>query len=153
MAGGLYVAGVVTNYEKLPPPQASESVEASCDLVQSESCFRFGDTVYYTTSRTLSFTPFAVLAGLAYLILLQGLTGATVGKFLTGLRVVDRDGRPPGFPRAFVRTVFLVVDAFPWAVPIFGWAVALGNARHRRVGDFAAGTMVVRRRALTYGRR
>ena len=41
--------------------------------------------------------------GLAYAACFTGVTGQTLGKMLTGLRVVNASGRPPGFPRAFFR--------------------------------------------------
>jgi len=41
--------------------------------------------------------------GLAYAACFTGVTGQTLGKMLTGLRVVSVSGRPPGFPRAFFR--------------------------------------------------
>ncbi len=41
--------------------------------------------------------------GLVYAGYFTGTTGQTLGKMATGLRVVDRAGRPPGFLRAFAR--------------------------------------------------
>ena len=41
--------------------------------------------------------------------LLTAFTGFTIGKRLTGLRVVRLDGRPVGLPRAFVRTLLLML--------------------------------------------
>jgi len=163
---------VVDSYEKQPPTlpvdselvdtsavspesvRADETVPTSCDvIVDSVSCYRFDDAIYVSKSATPPFAPFAIVAALVLFVLLQGLTGATVGKFLVGLRVVDRDGRPPGLVRAAVRTGLLVLDACPWVVPLLGWAVAATHPKHRRLGDLAAGTMVVRRRALPSIRR
>jgi uncharacterized RDD family membrane protein YckC len=141
-------------YDPATVPNGDGTVSAanSCDAVSSsfESCHKIGNTVYVWASGSLAFAPFAVLAGLLVLVVLQGLTGATVGKVLAGIRVVGPDGNPPGVLRALLRTVFLVVDAFPYVIPLLGWLVALGNSRHRRFGDYAAGTMVARRRALAY---
>lgn len=77
-------------------------------------------------------------------VLLQGLTGATPGKFLVGLRVVRSDGHNAGVLRCLVRTVLLVVDAACCA--IVGLLTAFRSRAHRRVGDMVAGTMVVGRK-------
>ena len=46
---------------------------------------------------------YLALLGLVYSGYFTGTIGQTLGKMVTGLRVVDRAGRPPGFLRAFVR--------------------------------------------------
>jgi len=46
---------------------------------------------------------YLALLGLVYSGYFTGTIGQTLGKMVTGLRVVDRTGHPPGFPRAFVR--------------------------------------------------
>jgi uncharacterized RDD family membrane protein YckC len=154
MGNALFVAAVVSTYKQVPDIQGSESVAATCDdFGDVQGCRTFGNTIYVSERLSLEVAPFAVVAGAVLLVVLQGLTGATVGKFLVGLRVVDRNGRPPGIARALVRAALLLVDTAPWAVPLLGWAVAVTHPRHRRLGDLAAGTMVVRRRALAYVRR
>jgi uncharacterized RDD family membrane protein YckC len=88
--------------------------------------------------------------GLLYVVLnpivLQGTTGATLGKFLTGARVVKDDGSyPPGMGRAFIRTVLLIVDGINLILPLGLW-VAMFSRGHRRIGDMAANTYVVKAR-------
>jgi uncharacterized RDD family membrane protein YckC len=78
-------------------------------------------------------------------VLLQGATGATVGKFITGVRTVRPDGRPPGVGRALVRTLMLVVDSLSLILPLGLW-IALFSQGHRRLGDMVAGTYVVKAR-------
>lgn len=77
-------------------------------------------------------------------VLLQGLTGATPGKHLVGLRVVRSDGHNAGLLRCLVRTVLLVVDSACCA--IVGLLTAFRSRGHRRVGDMVAGTIVISRR-------
>lgn len=88
-------------------------------------------------------------AGLAWVllnsVLLQGATGATVGKFVTGARVVRPDGRPCGAWKALGRTLMLVIDTISLILPIGLW-VAMFSRGHRRLGDMAAGTYVVKAR-------
>ncbi|MGH9186911.1 MAG: RDD family protein [Acidimicrobiales bacterium] len=74
------------------------------------------------------------------LALLQGLTGRTPGKALFGLATVTEDGQPPGVGKALLRWVLLLVDGF-FIVP--GLLTAALSKGHRRIGDIAAGTLVV----------
>jgi len=88
-------------------------------------------------------------AGLAWVlvnsVLLQGATGATVGKFITGARVVRPDGRPPGAWKALGRTLMLVIDTISLILPLGLW-VAMFSRGHQRLGDMTAGTYVVKAR-------
>lgn len=72
-----------------------------------------------------------------YYIPQEALWGVTVGKQLTGTRVVDEHGRPPGWRKAIKRTVgrFIPFDAL---------AVLL-TARRRGFHDAWPNTYVVRR--------
>jgi len=82
--------------------------------------------------------------GFLLLVVLQGLTGWTIGKLLTGIRVVRDDGRPPGIGKALVRWLLWVVDGQPCGVPLVGFITGLTTTGHRRVGDMVAKTFVVR---------
>jgi uncharacterized RDD family membrane protein YckC len=118
-----------------------------CDLYRSVHgsgalCFQSGSTAYYSTSGfrgtgfLLSLIYWFALAGV-----LQGVTGATLGKHMLGLRVVDANGNIAGVGKALLRTfigVFEIGFCFPIAL-----ITALVTHPHRRVGDFAAGTFVV----------
>ena len=80
------------------------------------------------------------------LVLLQGFTGWTPGKLITGIRVVQEDGRPPGFVKALLRWLLWIVDGFPYFIPgLVGFITGLTTPGHRRVGDMAAKTFVVRK--------
>jgi uncharacterized RDD family membrane protein YckC len=81
-----------------------------------------------------------LLAPLNYFIL-QGTTGASVGKHLFGLRVVRDEGQIAGFGRNAGRTLMLFVDA--WFCALVGLITALVTHPHRRVGDMVAGTYVI----------
>ncbi len=83
-----------------------------------------------------------VLAFGFYLLLFEGLVGATPGKFLLGLRVNRVAGGPPSFAQALVRNLLRIVDAF--AVYLLGLIVALISKKRQRVGDLAAQTIVVK---------
>jgi uncharacterized RDD family membrane protein YckC len=73
--------------------------------------------------------------------------GQTPGKRLMKIRVVSVDGQPINGVQATLRNFLLVVDSLPTFefVPFFqvGLFAALMNDRFQRLGDLAAGTMVV----------
>ena len=50
--------------------------------------------------------------------------------------------------KALVRWVLWIVDGFPYFLPLVGFIVGLTTVGHRRVGDMAAKTFVVRRAAM-----
>jgi len=81
--------------------------------------------------------------------------GQTPGKRLMGIRVVSVEGQPITPFQAILRNILRVVDALPvWIVylgpiPVTLWLYQVGllaallNNRFQRLGDLAAGTMVV----------
>lgn len=85
-----------------------------------------------------------VLHLLAY-ALIQGLTGASLGKLIVGLRVVTADGQVAGVGRSFVRTISWLLDALTCGLPVIGGVMIVSNRGHRRLGDMFAGTYVVRK--------
>lgn len=84
--------------------------------------------------------------GILYWMVLPGLKGWTVGKLITGIRVVKDDGTcPAGVGKNVVRQLLWIADYFPYFIPyLTGFIVALTNDRNKRVGDIVAGTLVVR---------
>lgn len=84
------------------------------------------------------------LTGLfAYFFLQEWLhRGQTLGKASTGLRVVMADGTPPTLAAAAYRNLLRIVDFLPVAY-VLGTATTLFNPRGQRLGDIAAGTVVV----------
>lgn len=102
------------------------------------------DRVYFSDGVPGSGTALYWGASFGLLVLLQGFTGWTIGKLVAGIRTVREDGRPPGFVKALVRWLLWVVDGFPYFLPLVGFIVGLTTVGHRRVGDMAAKTFVVR---------
>src|SRR5262245_43851656 len=75
-------------------------------------------------------------------------SGQTPGKRIMRLRVVREDGRPVRFFEVFVRNLLrLVVDFQPVPSYAVGVVSIIFSARSKRVGDFVAGTVVVKERA------
>ncbi len=84
-----------------------------------------------------------------YRWVLPGLRGWTPGKLLVGIRVVGEDGRFAGVLRNAVREILLIVDDFPYFIPMLtGFVVAMATERHQRVGDLAVATFVVQKDAV-----
>ena len=77
---------------------------------------------------------------------LETLTGGrSPGKLACGLRTVRDDAGPISFQHAFVRSLIGVVEIYAFSgVPAF--FSALLSSRGKRLGDYAAGTYVVRDR-------
>ena len=125
-------------------------VDGACpdQVPDGDACFEWNQDAYVVDGP--AFVVFA-LVGTALLILafvvLRRLTGTTPGRSLLDIRVVDGQGRPAGFGRSAVRTTALAVDLLTVVLPIGLW-LALFTPGHRRVGDYLAGTYVVRRDAV-----
>ncbi|MEV6347444.1 RDD family protein [Actinoplanes sp. NPDC051851] len=83
------------------------------------------------------------IAAILYYVLLEGFFGRTLGKLLTGIRVVDAEtGGRPGVLAAVSRTLLRLIDGFGGY--LVGFLVAINSDRRRRLGDMAAKTLVVR---------
>jgi uncharacterized RDD family membrane protein YckC len=81
----------------------------------------------------------------AYFPLTEGLTGRTLGKLVSGTKVVDSQGNVPGIGKAIIRTLTRVVEVNPFlagGIPA-GLIVALTKT-HQRLGDMASGTFVLK---------
>lgn len=73
--------------------------------------------------------------------------GATVGKRLTGVRVVPRDGKGAvGWRASFLRNLLRIPEQFMCG--LVGLGTALFSVGHRRLGDMAGRTLVVHRDAV-----
>lgn len=88
---------------------------------------------------------FVVAGALAgpYHVLLEGGVGQTAGKRLFGVAVVRADGEPCTYRAALTRTLYRFVDWLPAAYGVGLLSMVL-DGRNRRLGDRAAGTVVVR---------
>lgn len=85
----------------------------------------------------------ALVSALVYQIGFEGLTGTSLGKVVTGIRVTTTGGQPIGFHAATVRNLMRFIDGL--AVYLVAALPVLLTRRRQRLGDLAAGTVVVRR--------
>jgi uncharacterized RDD family membrane protein YckC len=139
----LAVIGVIVlasaNHHNLygAPPGACSSTAVS----DSSLCFQIGDHLWAWGRAAVVRT--VLLGGLAAfldLVVLQTLTGASVGKLCVGLRVIEVHGNEARFLRMLGRGFFLAVDLGCFLV---GLITTLATRPHRRVGDLVCGTYVV----------
>ena len=83
-----------------------------------------------------------------YFILFEYLwKGSTPGKRSQEIQVIRKDGRPISFVAAVIRNILRAVDILAEIYPL-GLVVMFIDSRNRRLGDLAAGTLVVREREL-----
>ena len=109
-------------------------------------CVVVGDTALVATGGRLDLvTGVTVLFGAATFIVRRGRSGRSLGMDAVGLVVVDGDGGPPGTRRALVRTLVGWSDYLPVCVPLVGLVASATSPAHPRIGDVAAGTIVIRR--------
>lgn len=85
----------------------------------------------------------AVVGVPLYFWLTQAFWGRTLGMRAFGLRVLTTSGHRAGVLATLVRTVLMAVDWLP-ACFVLGALVILLTPRNQRLGDLAAGTVVVR---------
>src|SRR5579863_6878170 len=123
-----------------------------CLGVITESVFRdINDASRKAVDGTNSDPPQAVLYFLGLFLLVSGLgsfvyyscselfsKGQTIGKRMSGIRVVRLDGFALEPGSILVRNIFRVVDHLP---PL--WIVPLVSSRSQRLGDMVAGTVVI----------
>jgi uncharacterized RDD family membrane protein YckC len=88
-----------------------------------------------------------VIVAVLDLVVMAGLTGRTVGKWTTGLRIERTDGRLPGIGRAAVRHLL----GYPLSLLPFGlgFLIVAVSPTGRALHDLIAGTIVVRRAVST----
>lgn len=87
---------------------------------------------------------FAVILG--YFLVLEAVFGGqTPGKRALRLRVVGDQGEPIHFSQAAIRNLVRIVDFLPFFYGL-GLVTLFINGRGKRLGDLAAGTIVVRER-------
>jgi uncharacterized RDD family membrane protein YckC len=72
-----------------------------------------------------------------------GKRGATPGKRVAGLRVVQATGSPITLGQAVVRNFLRFIDGMPFFTYGIGLGSCLASRRFQRLGDLAAGTVVV----------
>ena len=79
-----------------------------------------------------------------YPVLFEVTSGSTPGKKAIGVMVIDDHGCPLGWPASLLRNLLMIIDFMPFFYT-FGLLSMLINSDFKRLGDLAAGTLVVYR--------
>lgn len=99
-----------------------------------------------STAGLIVFSIGAFILVWGYYVLFEGLwRGRTPGKRSQGLRVVRLDGQPVTIGPILVRNILRIVDFIPGGYGVGVIAMILSR-RSQRIGDMAAGTIVIRER-------
>jgi uncharacterized RDD family membrane protein YckC len=72
--------------------------------------------------------------------------GRTPGKRVARIRVIQRSGRAIGLFESMARNLIRYIDQFPFPLHAIGVISMFVTPQHQRLGDLAAGTLVVRDR-------
>lgn len=90
--------------------------------------------------------PSAGLFLLYHPVLEIAMRGRTPGKRMAGVRLVTKDGAVPSVGALLTRNIFRLIDSFPAFYGV-GLIATLVSRNHVRIGDMAAGTLLVYDRA------
>ena len=100
--------------------------------------------IYLSTDYKVIFYFALVLPALLYSLLWELLNrGRSPGKMAFGMRVVMRDGTTPTIGVYLIRWMLLLIDVW---LSLLGVIFILLNKNNQRLGDLAAGTMVIKER-------
>ncbi len=87
------------------------------------------------------------LLNLSYFALFEAFwNGRTPGKRVARIRVIQRSGRAIGLFESMARNLVRYVDMQPFPIYAVGVISMFSTRQHQRLGDLAAGTLVVRDR-------
>jgi uncharacterized RDD family membrane protein YckC len=135
---------------------ASRSLALAIDLVIQIGVLFVGTFLIVGTAAFVDTALAAAIGVVFYLLVIVGyptafetLTrGRTPGKMALGLRVVREDGGPIRFRHALLRALMGVVEIW-LTLGSVALITSLASTQGRRVGDFLAGTLVVRERVTS----
>jgi uncharacterized RDD family membrane protein YckC len=92
--------------------------------------------------------PPAAIFFLYHVVLEIAMRGRTPGKRMVGVRIVTRHGNVPTIGAFLTRNIFRLIDSFPLIYSV-GLIATMLTRDHVRIGDIAAGTLLVYDRAHT----
>ena len=105
--------------------------------VQNSKVFTTGSGMFY-----LVLLPSLLIYFLYHPVLEVGMNGRTPGKRMAGVRIVAKDGSSASSGAILLRNLFRLIDSLP-IFYVLGIIVCLVSKQHLRIGDMAAGTVLV----------
>ncbi len=106
-------------------------------LVENPKAFTSGTSVFY-----LVLLPSLAIYFLYHPVLELAMHGRTPGKRMAGIRIVAKDGSSASSGAILLRNIFRLIDSLP-VFYVLGILVCLFNKQHLRIGDMAAGTVLI----------
>lgn len=154
----LFVVGVIAVFsmstldEVDDPALATQICEHYEALNNGDVCVDLDSAVFVFEADKFN-NLFLLILAIAALnsVIVSSITGGSLGKLAVGVRVVDKNTfQKAGIGKQALRWILLIVDSFPWVVivPLTGLILGLASKGHRRVGDFAAKTLVVDKKSV-----
>ena len=105
--------------------------------VQDSKAFSSGTSLFY-----LVLLPSLAIYFLYHPVLEIAMHGRTPGKRMAGIRIVAKDGSSASGGAILLRNIFRLIDSLP-TMYVLGIIVVLLNKQHLRIGDMAAGTVLI----------
>ncbi len=88
------------------------------------------------------FLPAVIVYFFYHPILETVMHGSTPGKRMAGVRIITLEGFTPGIGSILIRNIFRLIDGLPGVYTV-GLLFAIFTKNHVRIGDIAAGTLLV----------
>ncbi|OFZ82168.1 MAG: hypothetical protein A2583_07605 [Bdellovibrionales bacterium RIFOXYD1_FULL_53_11] len=127
-SGGLIIGGIMAGFMAGRSPAGEQAGSSAI-----------------SSGMTLGWIFWGLAAWFLNYIILQGMSGSTVGKMVFGIKVVNSDGSALGMGRSLLRTVCYAVSALPFGM---GFLAMAWNARRQCWHDTLCGTVVINKDAV-----
>ncbi|UKJ07756.1 RDD family protein [Solitalea lacus] len=94
------------------------------------------------TIQVTGWTAFPLLIyWIVYFVIVEGITGGTLGHHIFNLKVLTLDRNKIGLYESFMRRLFDPIDIFIYGIPAF--IAVKYTKKNQRLGDLVAGTIIV----------
>ena len=136
----------ILNYQGIGPRLAAQVIDGIILLILYfiVGGLMFGSFTFQVYGdQAYSFMAVYFLLTFLYFTILEGISGATVGKSLVKIKVVREDGSMCSFGTALIRNILRIVDALPFLY-ILGMVLIARSDKKQRLGDRLAKTVVVK---------
>lgn len=95
-----------------------------------------------TAAAWIVFLPAVIVYFFYHPILEAVMHGSTPGKRIAGVRLMTLEGFTPGIGSILIRNIFRLIDSLPGVYTV-GLLFAIFTRNHVRIGDMAAGTVLI----------
>lgn len=107
-------------------------------LATTNNIWAASESVLFATVLIIAFS-----LQFGYFIVLEYFwSGKTIGKHLLGIRVIQENGHNMTFLSSVIRNFLRLIDMLPTSYAL-GIILIFAHSKHKRLGDMAAGTLVV----------